>query len=405
MNDLRRSQWLDLASLDLRKDAARRRRWRWPLALLVIVTLVTAPFASWYLVPRASGGVLIVDKTVPRADRREHLRLMWWLTHRRVPAPGGDWWDVARDYVGYDPDAGRGRLLDSTMLIGQRLVMLADAYGVYVADLEAAQGLRAGAAALARTTQIFGGMQLSEANALAAFRARGGAVVGEFNVLESPTAGTPAGAVLEALLGAHYLGWLARAYDDLASDDEVPPWMRAKWQRRHGAPWAFTGPGYVIFAETEDRIAVISRGQFVGPHPLTLEVDRPTDPLVRGVESGAGYGYWVSGIAPTDSGVVLASWALHVDSGARALLAHEGFPLRFPAIVRRTSGPLAAYVAADLADAADAPPYIQRTAGLDWWRARRMHDAAGAEGDLDFFWRVVAPLWDATLRLSEPARR
>ncbi len=399
MSDLRQSQWFDLASLDLRKvrgGTPRARKWRLAMAIALVVTV--APFALWYAVPRSTVGVVIVDKTVADGSRREHLRLMWWLTHSRVPAPGGAWWNVARDYVGYDPDSSRGRLLDSTALAGARLAYLADAYGVYAADVATAAGTATGAASLARTTMLFGGVQLSEARVLTDFRARGGAVMAEFNVLESPTAGTPAGALMESLLGARYLGWLGRHYDDLASDGEIPPWMRAKWQRRHRTPWAFAGPGYVLFSEKDDRIAVIVRDEFEGPMPLTLEVDRADDPLMRGVQGGAGYGYWVSGMAPTDSGVVLASFVLHVDSAATARVVREGFPLRFPAVVRRTSGPLAAYVAADMADAALAPPYVQRTVLLDWWRARRVRGARGVDGEMDFFWRVAAPLWDAALR-------
>lgn len=406
MSDLRQSQWFDLASLDLRKvrgGTPRARKWR--IAMVVTLLALATPFACWYAMPRSSVGVVIVDKTVADASRREHLRLMWWLTHARVAAPGGAWWRVTRDYVGYDPDSARSRLLDSTALARAHLAYLADAYGVYTADVATAAGTATGAASLARSTLIFGGVQLSEARALAAFRARGGAVMAEFNVLESPTAGTAAGALMESLLGTHYLGWIARGYDDLSSDDEIPPWMRAKWLRRHTTPWTFTGPGYVLFSENEDRIVVVERREFEGPMPLTLEVDRPGDPLMRGVHGGAGYGYWVSGIAPTDSGVVLASFQLHVDSAARARVTREGFPLRFPAVVRRLGGPLAAYVAADIADAALAPPYVQRTVFLDWWRARRVRGSRGIDGELDFFWRVAAPLWDAALRLAEPDRR
>ena len=401
MNDLRRSQWLDLASLDLRKDAHGKKRRRWPIVLAAAVVLILTPFAGWYLAPRAASGVIIVDKTVPHADRREHLRLMWWLTHARVPTTAGTWWDATLDYVGYNPDSSRGRLLDDASLATARLAYLADAYGVYTADFAATSG----AAALARSTPIFAGVQLSEAQALAAFRARGGAVVAEFNVLESPTSGTPAGAILEQLLGTHYLGWLGRAYDSLASEDEVPAWMRAQWQRRHKTPWSFTGPGYVLFSERDDRIAVMLREQFEGPHPLTIEIDRPDDALMHGASSGGAYNYWISGIAPTDSGLVLASFQFHVDTAARAMLAREGFPLRFPAIVRRTTGPLAAYIAADLSDAPVTPPYVQRTVLIDWWRARRVKGTVGEDGDLDFFWRVAAPVWDATLRLSVPPGR
>lgn len=403
MADLRRSQWLDLASLDLRREAPGPRR-KWPIATAVLVLLLAAPFALWYVLPRQAPGVVILDKTVPRAEWREHLRLSWWLTHRRVPTASGGWWDATQDYVGWNPVARAGRLLDDRALAGARLAYLADAYGVYSADTARDGVAPTGPAALVRSTPVFAGVTLGEAQALAAFRARGGAVVAEFNVLESPTAGTPAAEVLEHLFGVRYQGWIGRTYDDLASDDEIPAWMRAKWQRRHRTPWSFRGPGTVVFSERDDRIAVILREQVAGPHALTLEVDRPLDPLMRGVEGGAGYGYWVSGLAPGDSAVTVASWQFHVDSAAQWLLRHEDFPLRFPAVVRRTSGPLAAYVTADIADVPTTPPYVQRSVGLDWWRARHVQGGTGADGELDFFWRVVAPLWDSALRLATPPK-
>lgn len=379
-------------ALQDQRDRHLASRRRWDLRLLFLLACVAAawllPRVAWRLTPARPAALVIVDKTVPRRDWREHGGLTWWLEHARRLTPAGTPWDAQRDYAGWDPVAGREVPLDSARLAGARLVYVADAYGVYDADF--ATGLDA----LERTRRRTGGVTLDEARRLAAFRARGGAVVAEFNTLESPTAGTPAAGVLEATLGARYLRWLGRWYRDLASEDEIPRWMRARWRSRTGQAWAFTGSGVVLFGEDDARLVVLTADRFTGPAPVTLALDAPGDPLVRGVRDGAPYRYWMAGIAPTDSGRVLASWTLHVDDEGRRQLAAEGFPVRFPAIVRHVRPPLAAYVAADLAEL-QGDPAGRRTRGLDGWLAWWARHDGDAESTLR---DVALPLWAGMAR-------
>jgi hypothetical protein len=376
------------------------RHTRWPvkrtIAAIVLAILLVAPSVAWYWTPLQDVGVVIVNKTQPHPAWREHERVHWWLEHRRVRSPRGDAvWDRTRDYVGFDPATRVGTDLDSTHLADAQLVYIADAYGVYagdylVADSSVIPGLEPSA-------KIYGGMQEHEVAALERFVARGGHVVAEFNTLEEPTSGTAAGERLGALLGARFDGWLGRWYGDLSSVSEIPQWMRERYERTVWRPWSFRGPGMVIIAEGSDRIVVIDSTEFTSEWPITLEVDEPRDPLVRGVRPGQPYWYWFSAVSATDSGRVLASYQLHVNDAARLRLTQMGFSDRIPAVVRHRGPTLRAYITGDIADVGVAPPPLMRTRGLDWFgRYSARERKPGSQRR--FFWRVTLPLWDGMLR-------
>ena len=244
--------------------------------------------------------------------------------------------------------------------------------------------------------RIYGGMQDAEVAALESFVARGGNVVAEFNTLEEPTAGTAAGDRLGALLGVRFDRWLGRWYGDLSGGDEIPAWMRARYERTYWKPWNFRGPGLVMFSDSDDRIVVIDSSEFTGRFPITLEVDDADDPLTRRVRSGQPYWYWISGVSPSDSGDVLAHFTLHVNDAAKQRMRAMGFATLPPAIVRHRGAGLRAYLAGDFADVGVAPPPLRRTRGMDWIGRVQAHSKKPGRQQR-FFWRVTIPIWDGML--------
>lgn len=380
-------------------------RWIWRFALLLLLVGAVLPRILWELADPIPVRVLVVDKTVPHPAYGEHDRVAFWLTHRRVPtADGRKVWDPARDYLGFDPLARRGEDLTAEHLAGIDLVYLADAYGVYSGDSAEVVTHSTRLAALERSTLVYGGISLPEVEALEAHVARGGALVAEFNTLEQPTAGTPAGERLGQLLGAEYQRWLMRWYPDLSSEDEIPTWMRDRWERLRGRQWTHRGPGIIVFHESEERIVVIDSSEFTSPWPITLEVERPEDPLMRRVHSGQPYWFWISSVTPTADSEVLATFQLHVAAAAEARLHQTGFTTSVPAVVRRKGAPLVAYVTGDIADVGVDPPPLMRTRHMDWygrWQARE-----GTPGSQRrFFWRTTLPLWDGMLAEVVASRR
>ncbi len=370
------------------------------IALVMLAVLLVGPSLWWSLTPLRPHRVLVVDKTLPRPEWREHERVQWWLSHRRVAPPRrGGRWDPARDYVGFDPVAKQGTDLNDAILDSVQLVYIADSYGVYRGDyLVDADSSTHGE--LEPSERIYGGVTMAEVDALSRFVARGGDVVAEFNTLEEPTSSTAASDALGALLGVRYQRWLGRWYADLSSADEIPRWMRERYERVYWKPWAFRGPGIVLFAEGSDRIAVVDSSEFTSDWPITVEVEEREDPLVHDVVSGQPYWYWVTGTEPTDSGRVLAWYEFHVSGDAKRRLESMGFEARFPAVVRHSGSGMRAYFAGDFADVGLRPPPLMRTRGLDWFgRYTSREKKPGIQRR--FFWRVTIPLWDAMLAESE----
>lgn len=314
----------------------------------------------WYLTPPRQVGVVVINKTLPHPAWREHERVHWWLDHRRVADPRGEVkWRTIADYAGYDPVRKEGTDLDSTMLRDAKLVYIADAYGVYTGDYEEERD-SANIAALEPSRLIYGGMQAQEVDALEAFIARGGNVVAEFNTLEDPTAGTEPGERLGRLLGVRFNRWIGRWYRDLSSTDEIPGWLRERYERVYWKPWAFTGPGVVVF------------------------------------RTGQRYWYWFSSVTPTDSGATLAHFTLHVNNAAKMRLEAMGFATTLPAIVRHRGAGVRAYLTGDFADVGVEPEPLRRTRGTDWFG--RFLARSGKPGvQQRFFWNVTIPIWDGML--------
>lgn len=395
----------DFKAADERAALRNPLRWIWRVLALLIVLGIAVPRIAWERTPALPLRVVIVDKTVPHPSYGEHDRVAFWLTHRRVATPDGRaLWDPARDYVGYDPVARQGHDLTTDDLRDVDLVYIADAYGVYTGDSTEVAGHASRLAALERSTLVYGGISDAEVDVLEAHVAAGGALIAEFNTLEQPTAGTVAGERLGQLLGARYDRWLLRWYADLASAKEIPTWMRERWERLRGRQWRHRGPGIVVFHETEDRIVVIDSSEFVGRWPVTLEVERPEDPLVRTVRSGQPYWYWISAVTPLEDTETLASFRLHVAPTAEARLRATGFQTSVPAIVRRPGPGLVAYVTGDTADVGVTPPRLMRTRYMDWygrWQARE----ATPGSQRRFFWRTTLPLWDGMLAAVQASAR
>lgn len=393
MNEPRPSVWLSLGEIAAQADEVRRTRPKLVLALLALVILLS-PVWMWWLRPPTRARVVIIDKTVPREDWREHEAFTWWLDHRRIRRPDGAVYDVARDYVGYHPDRSFRDSLSAESVEGAALIYLADTYGIYTGDFRTTTTGDTASAGLERSRLIYGGLSQPEVEHIVEAHAAGAVVVAEFNTFASPTWGSAAGEAAELFFGARHAGWVGRWYSNLASAEETPQWMRAQYQRFSHSPWDFSGEGVVLVSETDDRIVVLTADDLAEGAPVVLERDTPNDPVVRNVYDGTPYWYWFGGLEPLPGTTVLASFRLNVSERGRAQLAAARFPERFPALVARRDGALRVTCAGELADIGGRPPMLPQSRGIDglrrWW-VRRDSPA----GDTRYLlWNVSIPVWD-----------
>jgi hypothetical protein len=342
-----------------------------------LLTLAFAPYLAWRVVPSRTLEVVIVDKTVPFHNYREHTAVPWLLHTMKIKNAAGRFLDPARDYIGFDPAAKKGHDLTDENLASADVLVVTDTYGVYVGDYE-----RPGEqAALERSPKIYGGFSDDEARVIEAFAARGGMVLGEFNTFASPTT-EAARARLEAIFGVRWTGWVARYWPDLQDRNEVPQWIGRVYERVTGHRFEMRGGGLVVVRADSDivvlrddedlRAGIVSQTRTSGGAAF----DFP--------ERGA-FSYWMDIVDATASEVLYDHVVEATPAGEQKLVAH-GLSRRFPAVTRRWE---AWYFAGDFVDNAIDLGSPERAWVLPM---RRAMVGCGAAGDESFFWGWYAPI-------------
>ncbi len=371
-------------------------RWTWPMLLVAVAVLV--PWGWWEARPSRALDVVVLDKTVPFRNRIEHRSLFWLLDHLKVVKPGGGAYDRDRDYLGAFPGPKPGdppeRTLGLTEAASRRadLLYLADTYGVYQGDLASGAAMKA---SLERTPRIYGGLTRDEAAAAAASLDAGRTLIAEFTTLGSPTDGE-ARALLEKALGVRWTRWIGRYFSSLEDRDEVPEWLRRDYEREWREPWEFRGPGYVLLQDDE-HCEVLRVGPEAMRVGLTLERERPVDPVLGEAADGTSYPYWFDVVTADPGTALLATFQWHLTPAGLDRLKARGLPDTFPAVMRRAArgGGVAWYFAGDFADN---PMPDGKVPFAGYLTARRWFEAVKlTPSELAFYWRFYAPMMTRVL--------
>ena len=372
------------------------------LMLATVFSCAASP-VRWFLKDVSPWRVLVVDKTVPHPDYREHAALFWVLRHDKVTHPGGTrGWRLDRDYIGFNPDPddtvshGTGRDLVPHDLDGANLLYLADSYGVYHGDYESERPSMAG---LDYSALIYGGLKDAEVDAIESFGAAGGHFVAEFNTFASPTSGKSRGR-LEDLLGLDWTGWTGRYFRDLSEETEVPVWAYRNWREHYEVDWDFEGPGYLLVHE-DTRLFVLRLGLEINAPGLTIE-QREGGQITRDVNYGMRFNYWFDIVSARPGTSVPAVFSLAVNDPGRRTLERFGVPATFPAVAVASQDPLRVYFAGDFSDSvgtlgpywAEGLPWLnQRIVGVWFYR--------GADQE-PFYWGFYIPMLRGMLSSISP---
>lgn len=366
-------------------------------ALLIAVALtVAAPKLLWWLQPPRATCVVVVDKTVPHPDYREHRGLYWVLRQTKATTPSGEaTWHLRDHYVGWYPeqldDRGeplRTELLDAH-LDGASLLVLADTYGVYSDDLANAERH----AANDWSKRLFGGLSVDEVARMEAYVAGGGHLYAEFNTLASPTHGE-ARQRLERLLGVDWTGWSGRWFRHLDDLEDVPGWAPRLHTAQTGQPWSYTGAGWVLVHE-DGRIVVLVSATHMGAKSLQVVPRAPRSELLAGADASTGSRYWFDIVTPRSGSEVLATYELDVTESGATLLAEAGLPSAFPALVQRSDAPLVLYGAGDFSDIGFETG--GHYAGKPWVRGML---PSGVASQASFYWNFYVPLLTEVIERS-----
>lgn len=347
------------------------------LASLVLL-FALGPHVAWRLSRARTLDVVVVDKTVPFRNWREHAALPWLLHAMKVTKRDGRFLGE-RDYVGFDPYAMRGHDLRAEHVSSADALFVTDTYGVYRGDYDVP-----GQAALERSPKVYGGVTDEEAAVLEDFSASGRLLVAEFNTFASPTADGPRRR-LEALFGVRWTGWVGRYWADLADEREVPRWVLRVYENVYHAPLKARGAAYVFVREDRDMV-VLREGEHLEGDVISIERTAQAAEL-RDLPGPTSFRYWLDVLDPVDVDVIYEHRVRVTAAGSR-LLAEHGLPERFPAFTRRR-GRAAYYFAGDFVDTGVSRGSPERAGFLAW---RRVTLGANSSLEESFFWGWYAPL-------------
>jgi hypothetical protein len=369
-----------------------RRAVRIGLLVTAGVLLYLSPRIGWWLRQARTLNLVVVDKTVPFRNYREHSSIAWILRALKIQTARDHYFDAAADYLGYDPVAKVGHDLAPADLAFADTLIVADTYGVYEGDYEQPGDV----AALERSPKIYGGLSDDEASAIGAFEARGGLVIAEFNTFASPTPPSARGQ-LERLFGVRWTRWVARYWPDLQDPREVPRWVGAAYERVYHAPFDLKGGG-VVFVHEDGDIVVLRDGEDLTADVITQE--RGAIGAEFGFPARGTFCYWVDILDPADA-QVLYDHVVHTTISGAKKLADHGLPARFPAVTRRGD---AYYMSGDFADSGVDLGNPERAWLLGY---KELRVSVGLTGSRDeaFFWGFYAPIVGRLLEARARADR
>lgn len=359
------------------------------LLSLVLLAVLVGPVLLWRSQPEQPLQVWIVDKTVPVPDYREHKGLMWVLNHNKYTnIQTREPFAFSTDYFGFFPVSKQ--VYDIRPIPADEtypdLIYLADTYGVYRDDYfqPNVRGVQ--------SPIIYGGLESQEVEAIRQNTGQGNTIIGEFNIVASPTNARNR-AELGQILRTDWNGWKGRYFRELARNVEVPDFIIKNFELQSGQPWSYTGAGYVLVSDN-DQIAVLENGIDVGSRGLQVEFAAPYQAEFS-VSASVAYHYWFEFITPDPGTEVLASYNLDLTAAGQARLAALGLPAQFPAMIRnRNTQYTAYYFAGDFADLQN----VSRTyefAGLAW--LQRQLSGLNPNSDDYFYWNGYVPVMQKIL--------
>lgn len=328
------------------------KRWHILSTLLLIIFVY---FGIWFITPTKNLSLLVVDKTVPEPNYREHQSIFWLTKHWRMSNEDGDFRKYDRDYLGYHPETDLKELLTEEHLVGKDLLYLADTYGIYdyqdgLTDYELRLPNE-----LIDIDLIFGGFNTQEANIIKDYSTKKDHVlIGEHNIFGYPTYNfSESSQIIQEVFGVNYNGWLVRYYEEL---EDVAFWVKLTYERIYGVELDLTGPGLVLVREGGsssgwfEDIVIFQDKDFNQQYPML--VTEKEHPLTKGAARRVPYLYWIE-ILDVDNDIdVLAYYEFPLTDGASESLKLRGINTRIPALVYKQvpNEATSIYFAGDFAD-------------------------------------------------------
>lgn len=364
----------------------------WPI-WLILFGIPLLSFCIWLIKPGSTLDILVVDKTVPNFQFREHKSVFWIFDYLKIKKSSDESYHAEEDYLGFFPngkeDHGvikdlRGKSeSEITELVSQKdVIYIADTYGVYEDDFRKI--------VLGEISQkIYGGMNLSEIELISSAKEQKKTIIAEYNSMASPTSSLVR-AEFERLMGVKWTGWIARFFDELDSvqNKELPRWLLSQYVEQH-KQYDLAGPGLIFVKDSGEIEAFLYERDFINNTPMirTQKLNKAGYKLPELVP----YPDWFDVVLIERDYQVISYFDIGPTLEGVQKLRTMGLPRFFPAsIVRTVDGARQFYFSGDFADFGGAlgTPSFQ---GLPFlWRG--LYVATDYTDRNSFFWNYYYPL-------------
>ena len=288
------------------------------IVILVVLFVIFLPRIYWQFKEKTAIDMLIIDKTVPTTEYREHKGLFWFLKNEKIVKENGAFFDIGIDYYGYDPYEEKPMDTYKHEKV-KDIIYIADTYGVYSDDLEDfVDG--------DRSERIYGGMDIVEWNEIMKSKGSNTTLIAEYNTFATPTEHSVR-KVMEKNLNVEWTGWTGRYFIDLNSE-EIPNWMIENYEKQYGEKWGFESGG-IVFVHINDKILIVDEDELDSYVEFKL-----TEAGSKNFEnvSNTNYNYWFDIVKPLNGAEVLARYELNMSEEAQNQLKQANIPLTFPAV-------------------------------------------------------------------------
>ncbi|WP_456272080.1 hypothetical protein [Bacillus sp. AK031] len=358
------------------------KKYLWFLFLLIPVL----PYFLWLLKDETPLSIVILDKTVPETDYREHSGLTWLLNHRKIVEPDDGTSYQLTDYAGWHPENDKDSRIQELDLSNLQpdLLYIADTYGVYP---EQADNSERG------NDPLYGGLTQDEVYQIEqSLTENNSTLVTEFNTLASPTEEKAKNAMY-SLLGIQWTGWTGRHFNELDPNksSEIPNWIIDAYQSQSGS-WTYSGSGFVFSHEDGTLFILEEKDHYNGKGLWIKFNDKGTE--FFGLKQSPAYGYWFD-IIETTSAEVLGDYQMDLTQEGKARLQEYNIPLAFPAVTLfNEDNSKRYYFAGDFVDTGTTPA-IHKYAGLD--SIQKMFSFEKGNRPQTFYWKAYVPMMEAIL--------
>lgn len=367
---------------------------------IIVVAIFLIPlwsFLAWYFTPLRPIQIFILDKTVPNLRYEEHRSLIWLLRHFRY-SYGERLYRADMDYYGFHPtEPGKSyRIYDLEGFRKEDLIELAnrydmawiaDSYGVYKNDWES------GELSQDRNPIIYGRLSSEEADFLEIMADQGKLVIGEFNIIGTPTSWRVRRQI-EKRFGFRWSGWTGRHFDSLDSTNyDLPRWVIHNYTEQYDTSWHFHNSGIVLTHSDETIVVLELYNHLTKDRPEIITSLAGSEAFPK-LPAQLDYPFWFDICSHDSSNQTLAYYEIHTSPRGDSLLSLLNIPKLFPAAFRSKNA-LFYYFAGDVSDTR-VNNYLSYFRGIHVIRG--FFYKTGDSTDRDrFFWEYSYPLTKAIL--------